>query len=270
MTQRLKVIILGSGCSTGVPRVDGYWGACNPDNPKNRRSRCSAWFGVYEDTSPDRLTSVVIDTAPEFREQVLRAGITQLDAVLWTHDHADQSHGIDDIRAMTFATGSPIDGYMDTATHAALTRRFAYVFQGNHGYPPTCRDHIIPPHGMPWKVNGAGGVLPVLTFAQRHGPVDSVGYRLGDAAYSSDVSDLPEKSFEALTGLKLWIVDCLRYKPHPTHAHLDLALSWIDRVKPERAILTNLHQDLDYDELKSRLPAHIEPAWDQMTFDVAL
>lgn len=270
MTQRLKVVILGSGCSTGVPRIDGYWGACDPDNPKNRRSRCSAWLGLYEDAAPEKLTSVVIDTAPEFREQMLGAGVTAIDAVLWTHDHADQAHGIDDIRAMTFAQGSPIDGYMDEATHHTFMHRFAYVFEGRLGYPPTCRDHLIPPHGTRWHVNGSGGALPVLTFDQQHGPVRSVGYRLGDVAYSSDISTMPEDSFAALDGLKLWIVDALRYKPHTTHSHLEQTLHWIARVRPERAILTNLHQDMDYETLKAQLPDGVEPAYDQMAFDVPL
>ncbi|MEI9905250.1 MAG: MBL fold metallo-hydrolase [Asticcacaulis sp.] len=198
----------------------GYWGACDPENPKNRRSRCSAWFGLYDAASPETLTSVVIDTAPDFREQVLRANVNAIDAVLWTHDHADQTHGLDDLRAMTFARETPIDGYMDAATHASLTRRFGYIFEGKLGYPPVCRDHVIPTHGTPWAVTGAGGPMPVVTFDQQHGPIRSVGYRIGDIAYSSDVSDMPEESFSALQGLKLWIVDALRYKPHPTHAHL--------------------------------------------------
>lgn len=268
--KRLNVTILGSGCSTGVPRVDGHWGACDPANPKNRRSRCSAWFGLYDDASPETLTSVLVDTAPEFREQILRAGVTRLDAVLWTHDHADQTHGIDDIRAMTFAHGAPIDGYMDMATQATLRRRFGYIFEGNLGYPAICRDHLIPAHGTPWSVNGAAGALPILTFDQQHGPIRSVGYRIGDVAYSSDVSDLPDEAFSALGGLKLWIVDAMRHKPHPTHSHIAQSLAWIERVKPDHAVLTNLHQELDYDTLKSQLPAHVEPAYDQLSFDFAL
>ncbi len=270
MTQRLKIVILGSGCSTGVPRIDGYWGACDPANPKNRRSRCSAWFGLYDDAAPQTLTSVVIDTAPEFREQMLRTGITTLNAVLWTHDHADQAHGLDDIRAMTFARGAPVDGYMDQATHDSLVHRFGYVFEGKLGYPPVCQGHVIPRHGTPWSVNGAGGALPILTFDQQHGPIRSVGYRLGDIAYSSDVSGLPDDSFAALEGLKLWVVDALRYRPHPTHSHLEQTLAWIARVKPERAVLTNLHQDMDYEALRHQLPENVEPAYDQLMFDMAL
>jgi phosphoribosyl 1,2-cyclic phosphate phosphodiesterase len=267
MSKTLTVRILGSGCSTGVPRVDGYWGACDPENPRNRRSRCSAWFGLSDDQG---LTSVVIDTAPDFREQMIRAAIPHIDAILWTHDHADQTHGLDDMRAFTFARGRPISGYMNDATYATLTGRFGYVFKGNLGYPPVCEPHRLPLHGHQWSIHGEGGDLPVVTFDQAHGPIRSVGYRLGDIAYSSDISDLPEESFAALQGLKLWIVDALRYKPHPTHSHLEKTLGWIERVKPERAILTNLHQDMDYEALKAILPTGVEPGYDQMEVKVSL
>ena len=270
MSQVLKLKILGSGCSTGVPRIDGYWGACDPNNPKNRRSRCSAWFGLYHDDAPDRLTSVVIDTAPEFREQMVRAGVRAIDAILWTHDHADQTHGIDDMRAFTFARGGPIDGYMDEATRETFRRRFGYVFTGLMGYPPICNDRLIPPHGTPWAIEGEGGALPVVTFAQHHGPIQSVGYRIGDIAYSSDISDIPEESYPALEGLKLWVVDAMRHKPHATHSHVEKTLAWIEHFRPEHAVLTNLHQELDYDALRRELPANVEPAFDQMSFDIRL
>ena len=267
MAKTLTVKILGSGCSTGVPRVDGYWGACDPANPKNRRSRCSAWFGLLDG---EGLTSVVIDTAPDFREQMIRAAVPHIDAILWTHDHADQTHGLDDMRAFTFARGRPIDGYMDEATYTTLIRRFGYIYMGNLGYPPVCEPNLVPPHGTQWSISGEGGDLPVITFDQAHGPIRSVGYRIGDIAYSSDISGLPEKSFEALKGLKVWIVDALRYKPHPTHSHLEQTLRWIERVKPQRAILTNLHQDMDYEALKAILPTGVEPAYDQLDVKVSL
>ncbi|MGA9658945.1 MAG: MBL fold metallo-hydrolase [Asticcacaulis sp.] len=266
MGLKLKTTILGSGCSTGVPRIDGYWGACDPQNPKNRRSRCSAWFALYEESAPEVMTSVVTDTSPDFRNQMLAAQVPHLDAVLWTHDHADQTHGLDDMRAFTFARSRPIDGYFDAATRDTLTARFGYVFKGNMGYPPVCEPHFIPPHGAPWHISGKGGNLPIITFDQEHGPIRSVGYRLGDVAYSSDVSNLPEASFAALKGLKVWIVDALRHKPHPTHAHLAKTLEWVRRIRPERTILTNLHQEMDYAALKAELPDGVEPAYDQMTF----
>ncbi|MGZ3305914.1 MAG: MBL fold metallo-hydrolase [Asticcacaulis sp.] len=262
MSQSLSVTILGSGCSTGVPRSDGYWGACDPENPRNHRSRCSAWFALRDEDSGG-MTSVLIDTSPDFRLQSARAGIPHLDAILWTHDHADQTGGMDDIRAFTFGHG-PIPGYSDQATFATLSGRFAYAFTGNQGYPPISAHRLIPPHGALWTIVGEGGALPVVTFDQIHGPIHSVGYRIGDIAYSSDVSALPEESFDALHGLKLWIVDALRYKPHPTHSHLEQTLEWIARVKPQRAIITNLHQDMDYDVLAAMLPENVEPAFDQM------
>ena len=270
MTRKLRLTILGSGCSTGVPRIDGYWGNCNPENPKNWRSRCAAWISAWESETPERLTSVIIDTPPEVREQVLKARVPHVDAVLWTHDHADQAHGIDDMRAFIFRRQAPIDAFMDAATHGTLLNRFGYAFRGNLGYPPVYNDHLIPAHGTPWQVEGEGGAIPIVTFDQAHGPIRSVGYRVGDIAYSSDVSDIPEDSFATLSGLKLWVVDCLRHAPHPTHSHLEKTLGWIDRLKPDHAILTNLHQELDYDALKSVLPKNVEPAYDQLSVEVFL
>ncbi len=270
MSRQLTVKILGSGCSTGVPRIDGYWGVCDPANPKNRRSRCSAWLGVCDTAIPENVTSVVIDTAPEFREQMIRADVRAIDAIMWTHDHADQTHGIDDMRAFTFTRGGPIDGYMDEATKETLYRRFGYVFTGLMGYPPICRDHVIPPHGTPWTIVGAGGAMPIVTFAQDHGPIQSVGYRVGDVAYSSDISAIPEASYHALQGLKLWVVDAMRHKPHPTHSHLAQTLAWVERFKPEHTVLTNLHQEMDYEVLRSQLPPGVEPAYDQMELSVSL
>ena len=263
MSQMLTVTILGSGCSTGVPRSDGYWGACNPENPKNRRSRCSAWF-TLKDKETQGLTSVLVDTSSDFRQQALAAAIPHIDAILWTHDHADQVGGVDDIRAFTFTRG-PIDGYSDETTFSSLSGRYTYVFTGNLGYPPICRHQYIPPHGTHWAIKGEGGALPVLTFDQVHGPIKSIGYRLGDIAYSSDISAMPEESFAALEGVKLWIVDAMRYKPHPTHSHLEQTLEWIARVKPDHAIITNLHQDVDYDAVKALLPPNVEPAYDQLS-----
>lgn len=268
MSHSLRVVILGSGCSTGVPRSDGFWGACDPQNPKNRRSRCSAWFGL-KDNKTNGLTSILVDTAPELRSQAIATQIPHLDAVLWTHDHSDQVGGLDDIRAFTFHKG-PIHGYSDQATFSTLSIRFGYAFTGNLGYPPICRHAFIPPHGSHWTIKGEGGALTVRTFDQIHGPIHSVGYRLGDVAYSSDISDMPEESFEALDGVKLWIVDAMRYKPHPTHSHLEKTLGWIERVRPDHAVLTNLHQDMDYDALKAILPPNVEPAYDQLGFEFSI
>lgn len=256
---RLEFTILGCGSSGGVPRIDGDWGACDPAEPKNRRRRCSL---LARRLGEGEATTVVVDTSPDFREQMLSAGVERLDAVLYTHDHADQVHGIDDFRVYAIRERRRVPCWMDEATHGVLGSRFHYIFNGEQGYPAIAEAKLIPPHGEPWSVEGPGGPLPVVTFDQAHGPIRSVGYRIGDLAYSSDLSDLPEESFAILEGVKVWIVDALRWAPHPTHASVDQALAWIERVRPERAILTNLHIDLDYNDLAARLPTGVEPAYD--------
>ena len=216
-------------------------------------------------TGGDGVTNVLIDTSPDLREQMLASGTTHVDAVLYTHDHADQTHGIDDLRTFAARSRQRIPAWMDAATHASLSHRFDYIFEMKLGYPPLLDAQIIPPHGQPWSVEGAGGPVPVVTFDQAHGPIRSVGYRLGDMAYSSDVSDLEETALAAVRGCRLWIVDALRYAPHPTHAHLDRALEWIADAEVERAVLTNLHIDMDYRTLSAQLPANVEVAFDGWT-----
>lgn len=255
----LEVVILGCGSSGGVPRGDGDWGDCDPAQPRNRRMRCSLLARRH---GPDGVTSVVIDTSPDFRQQMLMAEVRHLDAVLYTHDHADQTHGIDDLRVFAAHARRRIPAWMDDVTHAALTRRFDYIFESQHGYPAIVEAQAIPPHGQVWSVPGAGGDLPIVTFDQAHGPIRSVGYRLGGVVYSSDVSDLDEAALEAVRGADLWILDALRFTPHPTHAHLDKALEWIEKSGVRRAVLTNLHIDLDYDRLSAILPPNVEAAYD--------
>ncbi|HEY7851517.1 MAG TPA: MBL fold metallo-hydrolase [Caulobacteraceae bacterium] len=259
--------ILGCGASGGVPRADGAWGACDPANPRNRRSRCSLMVRRRSPNGPAAETTLVVDAAPEFRLQANAAGIRRLDSLLLTHDHADQCHGIDDIRAFALVQRARIACWMDEVTAASLLKRFAYIFEGEGFYPAIADIHPIPAHGEPWEISGPSGPSPVTTFDQDHGAVRSLGYRFGGVAYSSDVVDLPKASFAALEGLDLWIVDALRYAPHPTHAHLDMALAWIERVKPRQAILTNMHIDLDYDELARRLPPGVTPAYDGMIIE---
>ena len=270
MTAELEVVILGSGSSGGVPRADGAWGACDPANPLNRRSRCSMLIRRWSTEGPKAETTVVVDASPEFRLQTAAAGARRLDALLMTHDHADQAHGIDDIRAFALAQRERIPCWMDEATRASLGHRFGYIFKSEGYYPAIAEIHGLPAHGQAWSVKGPSGDIPVVTFDQDHGGVRSVGYRFGGLAYSSDVVDLPEAAFAALTDLDVWIVDALRYTPHPTHAHVDKTLAWIERVKPRRAILTNLHIDLDYEELAARLPSGVEPAYDGMTISVSI
>src|SRR5271154_5383424 len=262
MSATLELTILGSGSSGGVPRADGNWGVCDPTDPRNNRTRCSMMLRRRSEEGPERWTTIVVDAAPEFRMQTAAAGARRLDALLMTHDHADQAHGIDDIRAFAQRQRARIPVHADADTEETLLRRFGYIFRGEKAYPAIADIVAIPPHGQPWQVDGPSGAIPVVTFDQDHGEVRSVGYRFGPIAYSSDVLALDEAAFEALAGVEVWIVDALRYTPHPTHAHVDLALEWIARVKPRRAILTNLHIDLDFTELTSRLPPGVSVAYD--------
>ena len=266
MSGAVEFTILGCGSSGGVPRADGDWGACDPAEPKNLRSRCSL-LARRKGEGAERETTLLVDTSPDLRLQTAQAGAKRLDAILLTHDHADQVHGIDDVRAFFIRQRTRIDCHMDTATDASMMRRFGYIFEGEGGYPAICDRRPLPAHGVRWTVDGPSGAIPVVSFDQDHGGVRSVGYRFGGVAYSSDVVGLDERAFEALAGLDVWIVDALRYRPHPTHAHLDLALSWIERLKPRRAILTNLHIDLDYETLKAELPPGVEPAYDGLRFE---
>jgi phosphoribosyl 1,2-cyclic phosphate phosphodiesterase len=270
VTAALEFTILGSGSSGGVPRADGNWGACDPANPLNSRSRCSLMVRRASGEGLEHQTTVVVDASPEFRLQTAAAGVKRLDALLMTHDHADQAHGIDDIRAFALRQRARIPVWMDAATRESLMRRFGYIFAGEGYYPAIADIHDIPPHGEAWSVAGPSGPIPVMTFDQDHGGTRSVGYRFGNLAYSSDVVGLPEPVFQALEGLDVWIVDALRYTPHPTHAHVERALEWIARVRPKRAILTNLHIDLDYDELTSRLPPGVEAAHDGLRLTVEI
>lgn len=255
----MKVTILGCGSSGGVPRIGGpggEWGACDSKEPKNRRRRCSV---LVEEGG----TSVVVDTSPDFREQCLDAGIDRLDGVIFTHEHADQTHGIDDLRMLTLRNRERAQIYADARTLAILENRFSYIFKTPEGsmYPPIADSHLV---DGPFAIGG----LKVTPFDQQHGNITCLGLRFGGIAYSNDVSALPEAAFAALEGVKVWIVDALRYKPHPTHAHLDQSLEWIARVKPERAILTNMHIDLDYATLCRELPDGVEPAFDGMEIEV--
>ncbi len=267
----LRAIVLGCGSSGGVPRLGGEdgagdWGACDPAEPKNRRTRCSLLVEASADGSFDRdeVTSVLIDTSPDMREQLLAARAKHLDAVLITHDHADQTHGIDDLRVVAMQNWKRVPVWVDEKTSPDLVDRFAYCFRQKPGtnYPPILDLHETPAPGRAFEIDGAGGKLPVISFLQGHGPVDSLGFRFGPIAYSSDLVELPEESFDILAGTEIWIVDALRYKPHGTHAHLEKTLGWIERVKPRLAILTNLHVDMDYQTLRRELPDGVVPAHD--------
>lgn len=267
----LRVTILGCGSSGGVPRADGAWGDCDPADPRNRRTRCGLmlqrWVGAAGD--PAFATTVLIDTAPELRQQTAATGARRLDAVVFSHDHADQTHGLDDLRAFAITMRRQIPVFMDGATRATLRRRFDYCFDSKPGYPAILNDSGDLRHGRPLIIEGPGGSISLTPLTQDHGLGPSLGFRFGMAAYSNDVVELPEESFAHLEGLGLWIVDALRYRPHPTHAHVDKALEWIERVRPTRAILTNLHIDLDYSTLAAALPPGVEPAYDGLTIDLS-
>jgi len=266
MSGMLEVTVLGSGSSGGVPRADGEWGACDPADPRNLRTRCSLLVR-RRGQGAEHETTLVVDTSPDFRLQAAGAGVKRLDAVLLSHDHADQIHGIDDVRAFFLRQRAQIPCHMDEPTTQSALRRFDYIFVGEGGYPAICRPIALPAHGCPWSVEGPSGPIPVVSFDQDHGSMRSIGFRFGGVAYSSDVVGLTDEAFEALAGVDVWIVDALRWRPHPTHAHVDLALEWIARAKPRRAILTNLHIDLDYNALAAVLPPGVEPGYDGLRFE---
>jgi phosphoribosyl 1,2-cyclic phosphate phosphodiesterase len=270
MSARLEFVILGSGSSGGVPRADGDWGACDPADPRNLRTRCSLLVRRLGGEGPGDQTTVVVDASPEFRLQMIAAKVARLDALLLTHDHADQCHGLDDIRAFALRQRRMIPCWTDAQTARTFSQRFAYIFEGEGLYPAIATRQPVPEHGQAFEIDGPSGPIPVVTFDQDHGLIRSLGYRFGGLAYSSDVVDLPESAFEALRDLDVWIVDALRFKPHPTHAHVAKALDWIARVKPRRAILTNMHIDLDYRELAAQLPDHVEPAFDGLRLELSL
>jgi phosphoribosyl 1,2-cyclic phosphate phosphodiesterase len=266
----LEARILGCGSSGGVPRLGGedeggYWGVCDPTNPKNRRSRCSL---LLRQKTPEGETRVLVDTAPDLRQQLLEARIGRLDGVLISHAHADQLHGMDDLRVLVVAAkGKRMDVWTDHATMKDVLQKFDYCFVQPPGsdYPPILNAHEIPEPFAPFAIPGPGGGMEVRAFGQQHGPIRSLGFRFGGLAYSPDVNALDDDAFAALEGLDCWIVDALRPTPHPSHAHLSRTLEWIIKLKPRRAILTNMHVDMDYETLVRDLPSGVEPAYDGMT-----
>jgi len=263
----LKFTILGCGSSGGVPRPALGWGDCNPDNPKNRRRRTSL---LVERRASAGVTRILVDTSPDLREQLLDADVDWIDAVLYTHEHADHTHGIDDLRGLFIHRRKRVPVYIDEPTAKSLHQRFGYCFVAPPGseYPPIAREHPMAA-GEPVQVEGAGGDITALPILQEHGDITSLGFRFGPLAYSCDLIRLPPQSLAALAELDVWIVDALRYKPHPSHLSVDETLALIEQLRPRRAILTNLHSDLDYDELRKRLPPHVEPAYDGLSIELA-
>jgi phosphoribosyl 1,2-cyclic phosphate phosphodiesterase len=261
----LRFTILGCGSSMGVPRVALGWGACDPNNPKNRRRRCALL--VERANTMGQVTRVLVDCSPDLRMQLLDAEVDWLDGVLITHEHADHTHGIDDLRPLFVHKRRKVDIYLDEASSRALHARFGYCFMTPPGseYPPILTEHRIEP-ARPVTINGQGGPIEVVPVLQNHGDIPSLGFRFGNVAYSADIKNLPQESLSLMAGLDVWIVDALRKTPHPSHFNLEEALDWIARIKPKRAILTNLHTDLDYEEMHKHLPPGVEPGYDRMNF----
>lgn len=260
-----RFTILGCGSSGGVPRIGMNWGQCDPNNAKNSRSRCSA---LVERISPSGQTAVLVDTSPDFRQQILNARITALDGVLYTHDHADHTHGIDDLRMVAYSMKRRVDVYFDAVTGKSLGDRFAYCFKQPEGsnYAPILNAHEI--DGIsPVSISGAGGPVVARPFRQQHGDITTLGFRFSNLAYSPDVSALAPEAIALLEGLDVWVVDALRHTPHESHFHVRETLRWIERLRPKRAILTHMTSELDYETMRRELPAGVEPAYDGMTFD---
>ncbi len=261
-----SLTILGCGSSGGVPRVGQGWGACDPTNPRNRRRRCSVL--LRQKASDGRTTQVLIDTSPDLREQLLDQAVEQLDAVFLTHSHADHTHGIDDVRPLVIRGRKRIDVHMDVATSEVVRNAFGYIFETPVGssYPPLLVERRLTPL-VSATVEGPGGPVTLTPFRLHHGEIDALGFRIGAVAYTPDVNAIPEESLSQLADLDLWIVDALRYTRHPSHFSLSETLEWLDRLKPRRAVLTNLHTDLDYEALKAQLPGGVTPAFDGMDLD---
>ena len=270
---KLCFTILGCGSSPGVPRIHGDWGSCDPNEPKNRRLRCSL---LVERISNAGTTRVVVDTSPDFRQQMLNASVPHLDGVLYTHPHADHVHGIDDLRGFALAQQERIKVFADEQTLARLYEGFGYCLKQPEGsmYPPILDAHDLVA-GERVEIKGEGGSIYALPIYQVHGPIHSLGFRFctdgnfkaGGLCYSPDVSEIPEASVSALKNLDYWIVDALQYKPHVSHFSVSESLEWIERLKPQHAIFTHMHIPLDYQTLKSELPGNIEPAYDGMVLE---
>ena len=262
----MKVTILGCGASGGVPRIGGIWGNCDPTNPKNTRRRCSI---LVEKTSENGTTRVLVDTSPDMRMQLIDAGIGEVDGVIYTHEHADHTHGVDDLRQIAFNTRQRTNVYMTERVWKHLVPKFSYCFESPPGsfYPSILNACEITPYEK-FSIDGKGGTIDILPMNQHHGSILSMGFRFGDFTYSTDVNEFPEETAKALEGTKIWVIDALRFNAHKTHFNVETALSWISKIKPEKAYLTNMHHDLDYEALKSMLPEKVSPSYDGLSFGI--
>ena len=266
MGDRLRFTILGCGSSPGTPRITGDWGNCDPANPKNRRTRCAAMIERIADSG--ERTTIVIDTGPDFRTQMLAADVKRLDAVIYTHPHADHIHGIDDLRGYVIEQRHLIDIYGDMPTLERLREGFRYCFETPPGskYPPIVRANTID-HDRELVIDGRGGPITLLPLPQIHGDIVSLGFRSGALAYCPDVSAFPPETAARLDDLDWLVIDALQYKPHPSHFSLGEALEWIERLKPKNAVLTHMHVPLDYDAVAHETPPNVVPAFDGMVIE---
>lgn len=262
----IRATILGCGSSGGVPRIGNRWGACDPANPKNRRRRCSL---LVQRAGPHGITRVLVDTGPDMVWQLIDADVATVDAVVYTHPHADHVHGIDDIRQLAYNAHQRMQLWADAPTSRALRDRFGYIFETPPGsnYPPVA--DLNPVEGA-FGIDGAGGLIPFLPFRVSHGDITALGFRIGGLVYLPDVSFIPEECWPLIEGAEVFVCDALRLTPHPSHAHLALALDWIARSGARRGVVTNMHIDLDYAETMAATPAHVVPAHDGMVIEVGL
>jgi phosphoribosyl 1,2-cyclic phosphate phosphodiesterase len=254
----MKVTVLGCGTSSGVPRIGNDWGACDPAEPRNRRRRVSV---IVEHEG----TRILVDTGPDMRQQLLDADVATIDAVIWTHEHADHVFGIDDVRQIYHQLGHPVRGFARARTGAKLRAMFGYVFDGHHGYPPTVDLQLLPDALTI-------GSIAIRVVDQPHGAITSAGLRFEAAGasfgYATDISGMTSDMQALYKGLDLWIVDALRRQPHPTHPHLSQALSWIENLAPRRAGLTHMDHSMDYAALMAMLPDDVVPCHDGQVFEL--